>query len=149
MKEFVAAARQAVESEDGEEPTLEFGLAGQEFTAKVPTSGQVALVAGSFGGGNAQMVGALFEFLQGVLLDDGYRRLRKLIADGTVPFEVVFGGDDNNDQGIVEWISAQAAARPTKPSDGSSPSRKQGGGKSTGRSPGKGSIRSASASGNS
>jgi hypothetical protein len=143
MKEFVAAARSAVEDEEyeGKEPKpLEFGLAGQDFRAKVPTTGQVALVAGSFGGRNSEMVSAIFEFLQGVLLDDGYRRLRALVADGTVPFEVIFGGDDNNEQGIVEWISSKAAGRPTKQPTDFSKSQKSGGQRSTGRSPGKGSI---------
>lgn len=149
MKEFQAAAKQAVAGEGEEEVLLEFGLAGQTFHAKLPTSGQVAMVAGSFDGGSSEMVSSIFSFLRGVLQDDGYRRIRKLISEGTVPFEVLFGGDDQNEFGIVEWISAEAAARPTQRLADSLPSRESTSPPSTGRSRGPGSIPSPSASGSS
>jgi hypothetical protein len=147
MKEFYAAAQATVDEEQGEEKVLEFSLAGQEFVARIPTTGQVALVAGSGGRSQSDMIGAVFGFFRGVLLDDGWRRLHALLEDGTVPFEVLFGGDDNNATGVVEWISTAAGGeRPTQPSRDSSPSPDGTGRKSTGRSPGKGSTRSTSLS---
>ena len=146
MKEFHVAAQDAVDDEQGEEKVLEFSVAGEDFIASVPTTGQIALVAGTSGGTETEQLSAVFGFLRGVLQGDGFIRLRRLIESGRVPFEVVFGGDENNASGIVEWLvqAGLGDERPTQRSGGSSSSRSTTGPRSTGRAPGKGSTRSPS-----
>ena len=92
------------------------------------------------------MIGAVFGFLRGVLQGDGYRRLQLLVQEGKVPLEVLFGGDEGNELGIVEWIvqTSLGDERPTQRSTASSSSRSSGGPRSTGRSPGRGSPHSPS-----
>lgn len=152
--QFQAAATRVaeeVEAEEGgevEERILEFGLAGQDFRLKVPTSTQIVLLATSSDTGTMRgMLGATMDFLEGVMLDDGFRRLRKLMAKGVVSHELLLGGDDDNEQGIIDWIIEQVSdgTPPERPSD-SSASPKAGGPRSTGRAPGKGSIPSGSPS---
>jgi hypothetical protein len=144
MKEFKAAAQAAVDGED--QQVLEFTLAGQEFVAKKAEIGQMALVASAMDEGGTQMVGAVFRFLRNLLLDDGYPRLRDLIASGAVSFELLIGGDDDNEDGIIDWIIEQSSEeRPTKAPTDYLPSQAAGGQRSTGRSRGQGSIHSPSA----
>ena len=143
MKEFKAAATAEVEGE--ETPVLKFGLADQKFVADKASTGQMALVAAAMDEGGTQMVGAVFRFLRGILHDDGYTRLRDLIARGVVSFDLLVGGDDDNEDGIVDWIIEKSSDdRPTKRPTDYLPSQGNGGQRSTGRSPGKGSKRSAS-----
>lgn len=147
MKEFTVAAQDAVDETTEDEKVLEFRLAGQEFVASLPTTGQIALVVATAGRSETQQLGAVFGFLRGVLQGDGYRRLEELVESGVVPFEVIFGGnDDNPDGGIVEYIvqSGAGGERPTQRSTASARSQKPGGPRSTGRSQGKGSIPSSS-----
>jgi len=146
MKEFHVAAQAAVDDDAGEEKVLEFSVAGQDFVASIPTTGQIALVAGSAVEGELDVIGAVFAFLKAVLHDDGYRRLRQLVQDGVLPLELVFGGDEENPMGIVDWIvqAGLGDERPTQRSTDSSSSPRSGGPRSTGRSSGRGSIRSVS-----
>jgi hypothetical protein len=135
MKEFKAAAEAATSEE---KPVLEFSLAGQEFVADKATIGQMALVAAAQDEGGQTLIAAVFRFLKGLLHDDGYQRLRNLVADGTVSFDLLAGGDDDNEDGIVDWIIEKSAdERPTKLPTDYLPSQGSGGQRSTGRSPGK------------
>lgn len=146
MKEFKAAAQAEVDGEEAQ--ILEFTLAGQEFVVDKASTGQMALVAAAMDEGGQQMVGAVFRFLRGLMENhgDGYRRLRDLIANGTVSFDLIVGGDDDNEDGIVDWIIEKSTDdRPTKAPTDYLPSQATGGQRSTGRSPGKGSKPSASA----
>lgn len=152
--QFQAAVTRAAEEvaaeqgEEVEEKILEFELAGQDFRLKVPTSTQIVLLATSSDTGTMRgMIGATMDFLEGVMLDDGYRRLRKLMAQGVVSHELLLGGDEDNEQGIIDWIIEQVSeGTPPERSSGSSASPKAGGPKSTGRARGKGSIPSTSPS---
>jgi len=144
MKEFKAAAKAAAGGED--EKVLEFKLGDQEFVADKASTAQIALVIASMEDGGGAMVSSVFRFLKGVLHDDGYPRLRNLIASGVVPFGLLVGGDDDNEDGIVDWIIEKSSdERPTKQPADYLPSQAAGGQRSTGRSPGKGSKLSASA----
>lgn len=145
MKEFKAAARA---SESDEEEILEFRLIDQEFRSRLPNTARVAMFVASMSDESTtgESVTAIFTFLKDVLLDDGYRRLRKMISDGTIDLEVLTGGGDENEDGIVDWIIGQASSRPTPASTDSSSSPASGGQRSTGRSPGRGSTRSPSLS---
>jgi len=145
MKEFAAAATAEVEGEEAQ--VLEFALAGQEFVANKASVGQMALVVAAMDESEGvQAVGAVFRFLRGVLQGDGYQRLRELVAKGVVSFDLLAGGDDDNEEGIVDWIIEKSSAdRPTKRPTDYLPSQASGGQKSTGRSRGQGSIPSSSA----
>lgn len=137
MKEFTAAAR-AADDPDGE--ILQFRLAGIEFTADRATTSQMALVVAAMDDGGAQMVAAIFRFLRGVLHDDGYRQLRELVAGGAVTLDLLMGGDEDNEDGIVGWLIEKSAdERPTRQPADYLPSQATTGRRSTGRSPGKGS----------
>jgi hypothetical protein len=146
MKEFKAAAR-AADSE--EERILEFAIGDNEFRSKLPSTARTAMFIAAMTdeGSTGEAVGAIFSFLKDMLLDDGYRRLRKLISDDVIDLGTLTGGGDENEDGIVDWIISQASEdRPTPPSADSSSSPETGGRRSTGRSPGKGSTRSPSLS---
>jgi len=145
MKEFKAAAEAEADAEDT--PVLEFKLGNQEFVADKASVGQMALVVAAMDEGGQAMVGAVFRFLRGLMANhgDGYRRLRDLVANGTVSFDLLVGGDDDNEDGIVDWIIEKSSDdRPTKVPTDYLPSQASGGQRSTGRSPGKGSKRSTS-----
>jgi hypothetical protein len=148
-QQFIAAAKR-VEQEDSEkegaEPeVLEFSLAGQDFVADLPTNTQIVLLSATLSGGRTSdvLTGSL-ECLEGVLRGNGYKRIRRLVAQCVVSTDLLIGGDENNDKGIVDSIVAMVSdGRPPTRSTGSSGSQKPGGKKSTGRAPGKGSIPSA------
>ncbi|QKO02786.1 tail assembly chaperone [Microbacterium phage Kelcole] len=139
MREFqLAAERDQQEKELGEETVLEFALGEETFRAKLATPGQSSLVIGAFGQNETQAIQAVYKFLRRILLDDGYRRLTRMVEEDKVSFGVLFGGDDNNDGGIVDWIIEESASRPTRPSTESSSSPTTGGRKSTGALAGSG-----------
>lgn len=144
MKQFTAAAEAAAAR--GDTPVLEFSLAGQEFVASKAELGQMALVVAAMDEGGSPMVSAVFRFLRGILQGDGYARLRELVASGVVSFDLLVGGDDDNEDGIVDWLIEQSSdERPTKLPTDYLPSQGNGGQRSTGRSRGPGSTASASA----
>jgi hypothetical protein len=148
MKEFVASAQRA-QRDDGEEPDrLEFTIDGVEFSCEIPTSAQIALMASAADEGGATMVNAVFNFLRGIMYDEEFLRLRRLVSRGKIDFDIIFGGNDDNEVGVVDWIIEEAAdrTRPTGPSTGSSESRGSGGRRSTGRSHSRASTRGGSPS---
>jgi hypothetical protein len=145
MKEFATAARLAAQDENGEPAeVIEFSIAGQEFRALPPSPGRISLLLSARGG--AQTTRESWDFLRRQLLDDGYDRLRKLVADDIVPLDLLFLGDDLNDEGIIDFIIGADAGRPTQPSSGSSDTPSDTGSKSTGRTPARVSTRSDSPS---
>lgn len=147
MKQFQAAARQS----SGGEEILQFEIPVSEdgdleaFTVRLPSTGQISLVVASMDEGGVEMLASVYNFMRGLMEEDDYKRFRRLVADGTVSLELLVGGDELNEQGIIEWIIEQTASRPTKAPSDYLPSQKTGGQRSTGRSPGKGSTRSPSA----
>jgi hypothetical protein len=146
MKEFRAAAAAAADAEDAQ--VLEFALAGQEFVADRASTAQLALIIAAMDEGGTAMVAAVFRFLRGILRGDGFNRLRDLISEGVVDFDLLVGGDDDNEEGIVDWIIEKSSDdRPTKQPTDYLPSQATGGQRSTGRSRGAGSTRSPSAPG--
>jgi len=138
MKEFKAAAKAASDDEDAK--VLEFKLGDEEYVVDKPGTAQIVLVLASQEEGGSAMISAVFRFLRGILHDDGYKRLRNQVADGIVPLGLLIGGDDDNEDGIVDWIIEKSSDdRPTKQPADYLPSQGNGGQRSTGRSPGKGS----------
>lgn len=142
MKAFQMAVERQVEEEESEheEQVLEFAIGGEEFVSAVPTPGQASIVIGAFGLGGGAGASSVFRFLRGVLKDDGYQRIQTLLERGKIDFDMLWGGSEGNEEGVVDWLISKAAARPTRPQSGSSESSKPTGKKSTGRSPGKGST---------
>jgi hypothetical protein len=136
--EFKVAAQSQVDDEtqleDGEEPkpAVEFDILGQHFAADKPTPGRINVLFSARGG--VEGTREVWNFLRDVLWDDGYDRLRALVANGEFPPMLLFGGDELNDEGVVDHIISATAGRPTQPSNDSSPSPKSTGSRSTGRS---------------
>lgn len=148
MREFLVASEQAVEKEEtGDDTVVEFSFTidgkREVFQATRPSPGLVNVLFAARGGGEGTRTS--WRFLRKVLVGDGYARLVDLVADGKIPTALLFGGDELNDAGIIDYIVTEfAAARPTESSSDSSPSPNSAGQRSPGRSRGKGSIGEAS-----
>lgn len=151
--QFQAAAARVQEEideeiEEGKTPEpdiLEFGMAGQDFKLNRPTTTQIILLSTSADDGTLRaMIGASMQFLEGLMtLDDSYKRFRKLVARGIVSYDLLLGGDENNEEGVINWIVAQVSdGRPTPSSTDSAPSPATTGRRSTGRVRGEASIHS-------
>ena len=143
--EFKVAAENQVQAEEteGEEPlVVEFKILDQEFVADVPSPGRINVLFGARGG--VEGTRAVWDFLRAVLHGDGFQRLQKLVADGKFPPQLLFGGDELNEEGVVDHIISARAGLPTQPSSDSSPSPTSDGKRSTGRVRGPGSISSPS-----
>jgi hypothetical protein len=142
MKEFaVAAARttgEEAEAEADEEYTREgdprlrsFLIQGKEYWAKLPSTGQISVLMASRGfSSNLQ---AIHNLLRNALLDDGYPAIVELLNTDTISLGFLFGGDEQNEQGILDYLIEEAVGRPTTPPTDSSASPKNGGRRSTGR----------------
>lgn len=151
MTDFKIASRDAVAKDSGEEEeerVIQFTLGDDVFISSKITSGQIGLIVSS--DGTSESLKTIWQVLKAALHDDGYARLRRLVAEGVVSTGLLFGGDElNPDGGILDDLITQSVeddARPTTPSTGSSQSRTNGGRRSTGRAPGKGSTLSTSPS---
>jgi hypothetical protein len=147
MREFVFSSEQAVKKQDGDDELFEFTIAGQEFHARQPEPGEINVLFASRGAGDNTR--AVWNFLYRVLDGENpertdYYRLRKLVEDGIMPPALLFGGDELNDEGIVDAIVREFAGRPPKSSSDSSASPSDDGPRSTGRVRGKGSVSSTS-----
>ncbi len=164
MQEFKVAAAKAANPKDLELLDIPFGE--RVLYVKRPTPGQLAMFPNKARRSTVfiaamdlleQMlvtdVKLINEALKGEVDDDGNPRpeataenvgtiyyLERLIEDGVVNDGIIFGGDDDNKQGLVEAIIAEWAGRPTVPSSASSSSRSGSGRPSTGRARGKGST---------
>lgn len=149
MKDFTVASKAAVAKDSGEEEeerVLEFSVGGQEFVSNPVTPGQIGLIVSS--DGTSESLKTLWQIFKVSLHGDGYARLRRLVVEDVVSTALLFGGDDDNEAGILDWLVQESVndVRPTMPSTDSSQSRTTGGRRSTGRAPGKGSTLSISPS---
>lgn len=138
--EFKVAAQAQVEQEavdeEGEpvapKPAVEFEILGQTFQADKPTPGRINVLFSARGG--VEGTREVWNFLRDVLWGDGYARMRELVASGQFPPQLLFGGDELNEEGVVDHIISATAGRPTQPSSDSSRQQSSGGKRSTGRS---------------
>lgn len=141
---FEVAVKQQLEAEENEgaekpEPWLEFGLLNQEFIVpERPSTSQNIVVVAALAEGGAQMIRAIFAYLDNILAGDGGRRIRRMLERKQITFDLLYGGDELNEEGIVDRIMALASENPTVAPTGSSNSPNGTGKRSTGRSPGKG-----------
>lgn len=144
MKAFQMAVKAQLEREGSEEEVEEypitFMLGEHELKAKPATPAQMALLIGTSNLGGGASLGAGFRFLRGTLDRRSYNLILTLIEGGEIGNEMLFGGEGENEEGIVDWLMEQASDRPTPAPSDSSKSSEPGGKKSTGRSPGKGST---------
>lgn len=143
MLEFNIAAEASTVNED--EDYVEVPIGGKVFRAYRPTVAQGALLVAARGAGNLGMV---FKLIRSLLGEEATDIIEEAIWARRLDFDDLVGGGTklNPEHGLVDGIFAEFGERPTQPSTVSSPSRAVGGRKSTGRSPGKGSIPSDSPS---
>lgn len=145
MKEFATASEEAVAEEEGEPEYVEFSFnidgTKHTFQASRPSPGLINVLFSTRGSGEGTRY--VWRFLRKVLVGDGYARMTELVAEDKIKPGLLFGGDELNDSGIVDYIVTEFAGRPTRSSLDSSPSPNSAGVRSTGRSPGKGSTVSA------
>ena len=145
---FEVAVKQQLEEEENEkkekpEPWLTFGLLGEDFTVpERPTPSQNISVIAALAEGGAQPLRAIFAYLDNILLPGESRKIRRMIERKQIEFDLLYGGDELNEEGIVDRIMALASENPTEEPTDSSSSQGGSGRRSTGRSPGRGSTRS-------
>ena len=127
MKSFTTSARERESALDGAEP-LPFELDGVEMTLHPPTAGQLAVILNAQSSGSpTQQIGAVIDFCNAILDDQGARHFRQRLLDGDDPFDV------EDVQDIIEWAMDEWSARPTQSSSDSSSSQESTGRSSTGK----------------
>lgn len=146
MFEFNVASESAIaEQKIKDEEPISFGILGQTFQARRPLPGEINVLFATQGGGEGTR--AIWRFLRNVLLPSdraqgrsGWLELRDMVEEGKFPPDLLFGGDEDNEQGVVDHIVSVWAGRPTPSSSDSSTSLEATGSISTARAPGEGSI---------
>lgn len=142
IKEFITAAQEAVDAEQEVDDGLHFMILGferpdgtmvedREVIAYKPTGGQIALAMarmGKFSSTTDRMAG-LIDFFVEVLDEGSHQYVVNRLMDRTDPF----GLDHVTD--ITYFLMEEWSGRPIRPSAASTPSRKNGGRKSTQRTP--------------
>lgn len=128
MKNFQVAVKSKTTKLERE--PLNYSVGDDEQIAYMPTTDQVALVLASMGddSNGADVMAAVFEFVKGTHDDTSYLYLRRRIADIDDPFTL------KDLEEITFWMVEEKAARPTRPSGGSSSSPDETGKSSTGSS---------------
>jgi hypothetical protein len=141
-RSFTLAAK--AEVEENEHPPISYELIDpdtgdrREVTAHYPGDGRLTLMlatAGSAESADASdmaVAGEMFKVLQHSFDEPDYRFIRKLVADEKLPLDLLAE--------MMRDMMERWTAFPTKPSSGSASSPRGTGTRSTGRSPGKGSI---------
>lgn len=126
IQEFITQARAEDEPED---VGVEFAVDGVMCTAYHPGDGQLAylLATTSRHSSTQEQVAGLINFFVAVLDDESREHLVARLLDRRDEFGV------KEVQDIFEFLTETWTARPTKSLSGSTPSRRTGGRKSTGR----------------
>lgn len=140
MIEFYAAAKSA-ELGEGED-VVQVNLDGTNYPAVKPTTAQIALMVATGG----KDMGVIFRVIESILGVEALDVIEQMIWDRRIDLPDLFGGSEQNPKGLLGQIIEEFRGNPTPPSTESSNSRQAGGRRSTGRSPGKGSIHSPSTS---
>jgi hypothetical protein len=115
-KNFDVAAKSAATKQ--ERVMVPYSIGDDEQVAWLPSDEQVILLMASMGedSNGADVMSAAFTFLKGTHDEESYRYIRSRFADPDDPFEA----DTLTD--IAFWLVEEKAARPTRPSGGSSQS---------------------------
>lgn len=146
MIDFKIGAKRSEAEEDGD--FVEVPLDGEVYEARLPSSGQVALFAAAFSGDVPGQAQAVFDMVEAMLGKDALIHIKSLLKNRIIDMDDLYGGGTelNPERGLIDSIMEEFTGRPTQPSTASSRSQASGGRKSTARTPGKGSTRSASPS---
>lgn len=128
MKQFTTAARRGASGmPNAVDVQFEWEVREGEFvtmTAHPPTSGQLALFLADQASGGRTSIRALFDFIASILGQADYDIIENQLRDG---LDVQVAVE------LVEYLSAEWGARPTKPASDSSSSPPTTGKKSTGK----------------
>lgn len=142
MIEFAVAAEAAEVDED--EDIVEVEIDGVKYTARRPTTAQSALLAVALTQTGTERLSAIFNIAEALLGTEGREHIERLVWARRIDLDDLIGGNEKHAEGLLDSIFSEFSERPTQPSADSASSQPVGGRKSTGRSPGKGSIHSAS-----
>jgi hypothetical protein len=131
-----------------DEQVVEVPIDGTVYLARRPTTAQAALLSMAMATTDgAARLASVFRLIEGLLGEEALGAVQNLVWARRIDFgDLIGGSEENPDGGLVDQIFAEFSKFPTEPSTDSSSSRTAGGRRSTGRSPGKGSIRSTSPS---
>lgn len=126
MKEFTTALREVTEPAD--EP-MEFSVDGQALVCYQPSDGQLAMLMASVGRhiSKTQQVAGIINFFVEVMDEPSHIYLTERLLDRTDPF----GLEEVTE--IMSWMIEEWTGRPTQSLSVSTPSRTNGGRKSTRR----------------
>lgn len=146
MVSFNAAAQASEIAED--EDVVDVPINGKTYKARRPTTAQGALLnVGLTGRTMALRMEAIMNLIEALMGYEARAVVAQMVWERRIDFNDLLGGSEQNpDGGLIDQIFSEFTARPTVPSTDSSESPTSGGRKSTGRSPGRGSIRSDSPS---
>lgn len=135
----VQESKPEAEAAAGEE--FEFVIGDREFHVRKPTIDELMfLQTGTYGRPMVTAMMTVFDFLETLMEPREFLALRRLYGKGVITTGLLIGGDDQNEQGIVDILIESVTARPLDQSSDSSTSEPSTGKRSTGRSPGAGSI---------
>ncbi|QUE25330.1 tail assembly chaperone [Microbacterium phage Fizzles] len=143
---FQVAAKEQLDEEQRaaqaeQEPWFEFSLLGYDFVIREkPTTAQNAVLLAAFADGGPEFYAGMFTYLESIIDKGRGRMFRKLLSSNAIPLGLLWGGDEQNEKGIVDTIVSLSSGNPTVEPSGSSTSPSDTGRRSTGRSPGKGST---------
>ena len=144
--QFQVAAQAAQAGE--EEKIVEVPIEGITYQARKLTTAQAALIPIALTGPSVvDRLGAALQMIEMLIGSAGAAHVRRLIIARRIDMGDIIGGSEQNpDGGLLDQILREFSQHPSQPSADSSSSRPNGGRKSTGRSPGKGSTHSDSTS---
>lgn len=143
--EFKVAAKAEAAKISKDEDVVEVPIEDVIYIARRPTSAQVGLLTYAQAKGENYYVAA-FDMVESMMGVEAVQHLRRLIGERRIDFDDIVGGTEQNPKGLISAVIAEFAGRPTEPSTASTGSRPSGGRRSTGRTPGKGSTSSPTAS---
>lgn len=131
MKEFITAAQEEVNAESGADDGLHFMIDDHEVIAYQPNGGQIALTMARMGRHSSvsDRMAGFIDFFVEVLDPDSHTYVVNRLMDRTDPF----GLEDVT--AIITYLMEEWSGRPIQPSAASTRSPKNGGRKSTPRTP--------------
>lgn len=127
MRSFTTADKQVGDSPFENSKPITFTIDDDEFTAYPPTESQVAYMLASQARGRdvTDSIAGVIDFFDGILDDRAQEVFRRRLLDRDDPFDFAMVRE------IIEGLMEEWTARPTRPSRGSTTSRRSTGARST------------------
>lgn len=142
---FAVAAKASEVRED--EDVIDVPIDGVDYKARRPTVAQAALLSTAFSGTGADRLSVVFDIVQALMGDKALAHIKSLVWSRRIDLDDLIGGSEGNPEGgLIDQIFAEFADRPTEPSTDSSEQPDESGRRFRGRSAGRGSTLSDSAS---